>query len=321
VVRAKATPPLSGSEEPEVLIQEPGWPRNSGVKSPDSPRHRLQVVDHPSAVDRLAWDDLDIQAFASDPLDQNCLRCLRYMHDVEYHTVCYLRDLLLTPAHVDPAVTEFLSVWVYQEYWHGEALASVLAAHAEPHGAERLLPMRHRLGWKDKVRPLLMGAGGILGGDDFVAVHMAWGAVNEWMTQAGYSLLGRRAAHPVLSELVGRIMRQEGRHIAFYSSQARERLAASPRAQRLARFALQRFWKPVGAGVMPEAETRFLARFLMGDEIGRAAAGRIDRQIDGLPGLGGLHLVTTAITDALPPAVPLRTDRVGPSPVARAVCL
>ena len=96
------------------------------------------------------------------------------------------------------------------------------------------------------------------------------------MTQAGYSLLGRHADHPVLSELVAS-SRQEGRHIDFYSSQARERLNASERAQRLVRFALQRFWKPVGTGVMPEAETRFLARYLMTDEAGREAARRIDR--------------------------------------------
>jgi hypothetical protein len=248
------------------------------------------------------WDDLDLGAFVSKPLDEDSLRCLRYFHDVEYHTVCYLRDLLLTPAHADPNVTAFLGVWAYQEYWHGEALASVLAAHDEPHGAARITPMRRRLGWKDKLRPMLMGAGGILGADDFVAVHMAWGAVNEWTTQAGYSLLGRRAGHPVLSELVSRIMRQEGRHIDFYASQARERLAASLRAQRLVRFGLQRFWKPVGSGVMPRSETQFLARCLMTSDVGRDAARRIDRQIDRLPGLAGLDLVTTAIAEVLSPA-------------------
>ena len=234
-------------------------------------------------------------SFVSRPLDAKSLRSLRYMHDVEFHTVCYLRDLLLTPAHIDPTVTAFLGVWVYQEYWHGEALAEVLAAHDETSGARRVTPMRQQLGWKDKLRPMLMSAGGIVGGTDFVAAHMAWGAVNEWMTQAGHSLLASRAGHPVLSELVGRIMRQEGSHINFYASQARERLGASAKAQRLVRFALQRFWKPVGSGVMPEAETQFLARYLMSDEIGQKAARRIDRQIDRLPGLAGLDLVTTAI--------------------------
>jgi hypothetical protein len=128
-----------------------------------------------TAADRLTWEDLDLGAFASEPLDEASLGCLRYFHDVEYHTVCYLGDLLLTPAHADPTVTEFLSVWVYQEYWHGESLASVRAAHGEPHGVARIAPMRRHLGWKDKLRPILMGAGGFLGGEDFVAAHMAWG--------------------------------------------------------------------------------------------------------------------------------------------------
>ena len=62
-----------------------------------------------------------------------------------------------------------------------------------------------------------------------VAVHMTWGAVNEWTTQAGYGRLAAKAEHPVLSELLRRIMRQEGRHIDFYAIGARQRLADSAR--------------------------------------------------------------------------------------------
>ncbi len=40
------------------------------------------------------------------------------MCDVESHTVCYLRDLLVTPSHADPEVTTFLTMWNYEEYWH-----------------------------------------------------------------------------------------------------------------------------------------------------------------------------------------------------------
>ena len=85
-----------------------------------------------------------------------------------------------------------------------------------------------------------------------VAVHMTWGAVNEWTTQAGYGRLAAKAKHPVLSELLRRIMRQEGRHIDFYAIGARRRLAASATARRITRFALRRYWAPVGAGVMPD---------------------------------------------------------------------
>jgi len=249
--------------------------------------------------DRLRWDDLDLESFRTRPLDALALRCIAYMHDVEFHTVCYLRDLLVTPAHSNARVTAFLNMWVYQEYWHGEALSAVLAAHGEPHGEERVSAVRTKLGARDKARPILMALGGWIGGTDFTAVHMTWGAINEWTTQTGYSQLSQRAGHPVLSALLKRIMRQEGRHIDFYASEAADRLTASRRAQRLTRMALRRFWAPVGSGVMPEEEVGFLAGYLMGDEAGRATACRIDRQIDRLPGLGGLQLVERATTSRL----------------------
>ncbi|MHB1930597.1 MAG: ferritin-like domain-containing protein [Acidimicrobiales bacterium] len=246
-------------------------------------------------TDRLRWDDLDLGRFAVDRLEAGALRCVRFMHDVEYHTVCYLRDLLVSPAHSDPEVTSFLSLWVFEEFWHGEALAAVLEAHGEQAGEARVAAMRRRLGWGERLRPLTMMAGSALAGADFVAVHMSWGAINEWTTQVGYSRLARRAGHPVLSELLGRIMRQEGRHIDFYASQAERRLAASLRARRLTRFALRHFWTPVGAGVMPVEETAHLAHYLLAGEEGLAAARRIDRRVDHLPGLAGLSLLEGSI--------------------------
>jgi hypothetical protein len=155
-------------------------------------------------TDRLRWEDLDIDRFGRDRLDGGALRCLRYMHDVEYHTVCYLRDLLVGPAHADAEITSFLSFWVFEEFWHGEALAAVLEAHGETAGQARVASMRRRLGWKEGFRPLGMMAGSALAGQHFVAVHMAWGAINEWTTQSGYAQLAHRAKHPVLTELLKR---------------------------------------------------------------------------------------------------------------------
>jgi hypothetical protein len=49
---------------------------------------------------RLDYGDLDLRgAFARQPLQPELLRCLRYMHDVEQHTTCYMRNLLNTRAH------------------------------------------------------------------------------------------------------------------------------------------------------------------------------------------------------------------------------
>ena len=78
---------------------------------------------------RVAWEDLDMDSFRRDPLPESSLRVLRYMCDVEFHTVCYLRDLLITPSHHDEDVSAFMTMWNREEFWHGEALAEVLGLH------------------------------------------------------------------------------------------------------------------------------------------------------------------------------------------------
>jgi hypothetical protein len=256
---------------------------------------RFSIDDYQRIVQPVEVDDLDLEhAFADTPLDADVLRCLRYMHDVELHTVCYLRDLLVTSAHRDPEVTTFLTMWSYEEYWHGEAIARVLRAHGEVAGLERVAKLRRGRRLAESLAPLKHLVASAIAGPAMTAVHMTWGAVNEWTTQAGYARLAARANHPTLTTLLRRIMKQEGRHIDFYASQATHRLADSPRARRLTRFALRRMWKPVGSDVMPPSEVDHLIGFLFGDNDGHAVADRIDRRIDRLPGLDGLHLVANA---------------------------
>ena len=38
--------------------------------------------------EKLEVDDIDFDTFRDQPLNPGALRCLRYMHDVENHTVC-----------------------------------------------------------------------------------------------------------------------------------------------------------------------------------------------------------------------------------------
>ncbi len=246
---------------------------------------------------RLEVEDIDFDSFRVHPLPSEALRCLRYMHDVENHTVCYLRDVLVTRAHRDPEVTSFLTLWNYEEFWHGEAIAGVLEAHDEPAGTARISDLRRRLPRRDAWRPVTFQVASAIT-PHLTAVHMAWGAVNEWTTQAAYARLSRLAGHPTLTELLRRIMRQEGGHIDFYTAQARTRLSDSLAAQRLTRWALRRFWAPVGTGVVPDREVDFLRRYLFGDEDGKAMADRIDRRVDRLPGLGGLYLLRDAVSAA-----------------------
>ncbi len=52
-------------------------------------------------------------------------------------------------------MTAFLSCWADEELWHGEALGEVLAAHGRPSGTARVGDLRHRLGWRDRIRPFI----------------------------------------------------------------------------------------------------------------------------------------------------------------------
>jgi len=88
----------------------------------------------------------------------------------------------------------------------------------------------------------------------------------------------------VFSELLRRIAKQGGRHIDFHRSRASQRLTVSKSAHRLTRFALQRSCRPVGSGVMPEAETDHLTAHLFGGDDGVSKAARIDRRLLRLPG-------------------------------------
>jgi hypothetical protein len=242
----------------------------------------------------VSLDGVDFADFEQQPLDAQSLRCIRYMHDIEHHTICYLRDLLVTPAHRDHEMTTFLTMWALEEYWHGEALGAVLAAHGEPNGGERVQPMRRRLRVKESLSPLFFGVGSAIAGRSFAAIHMTWGAINEWTAQAAYGRLSQRANHPTLSLLLKRIQRQEGGHIDFYATQAARRLEGDRLVQRATRFALSRFWTPVGSDVMPDEEVDFVGNHLFAGAEGLEALERVDRHIDRLPGLDGLQLLTRA---------------------------
>ena len=254
----------------------------------------FDIATYRTLSEKLDLEDIDFDSFRERPLSAEALRCLRYMHDVENHTVCYLRDVLVTRAHRDPEVTSFLTLWNYEEFWHGEAIAKILDAHDEQAGTNRIAALRQRLPRRDAWRPLTFQLVSAFT-PHLTAVHMTWGAVNEWTTQAAYARLAKLADHPTLTVLLRRIMKQEGRHIDFYASEASGRLANSRAAQRVTRWALRRFWAPVGSGVVEGTEVDFLRTYLFGDEDGLTMAERIDRRVDRLPGLDGLHLLTGAV--------------------------
>jgi rubrerythrin len=258
-------------------------------------------------LDGVRWD-----LVREYPLPPEAARCLAYMMDIESHTVIYLRDLLATDAAFDPEVTAFLSCWVYEELWHGEAFSRFLgeagyrtSPDAETPAWDAAYPTRSRRNaW------IRRGVGGRGTAShvatlvasrfvpDFVAVHMTWGAINELSTLTGYHRLMAKTKHPVLRDVLSRIVKDERRHFAFYRAQARMRLARSAAVRRLTRAVLERLWAPVGSGVRPQAETDFAVLWLFGDEDGAVAVEEIDATIRELPGFEDAHLARRALANA-----------------------
>ena len=256
----------------------------------------LNLLEHRVNFDLDAWvarsGALDLGAIAWEtiprhPLPAQALRTLRYMQDIESHTIVYLRSLLATRAIDDPEVATFLACWLYEETFHGIALARFLDSAGHP------MPPRGRpRGREPLVRRLEAWATARVASvwEDFCAVHMTWGAINELTTLTAYRRLAEVAGHPVLSDLLERIMRDESRHFFFYYRQADRRLRR-PGAARVARLLVDRFWAPVGSGVQPDAELRFMARYLFAGESGRAAVRRVDDTIRRLPGFDTVALL------------------------------
>ncbi|HEX8073911.1 MAG TPA: ferritin-like domain-containing protein [Thermoleophilaceae bacterium] len=267
------------------------------------------------ASKKLDLTDLDWDDIPNHPLSDGDVMCMHYMLDIETHTVIYLRDLLATRAANDPQITAFLSCWVYEELWHGEAFSDFLRAYgvevpAEPKLPDGSTPLPTRPSRTRRLREE-MGVGHQLSllptmmtsmlFRDFIALHMTWGAINELSTLTAYKQLIRRSDHPVLHQMLRRVIQDERRHFAFYRAQGKARMAAAPvRTRRLVRWVFERFWTPVGAGVKTEEEVDALAIHLFGDSPeGREGIREIDAAFEDLPGLEGLTLFEDRLDAAL----------------------
>lgn len=251
------------------------------------------------ASKRVDLSGVDWARVSDHPLSEAEARCLAYMMDIESHTAIFLRDLLATRAAFEPDVTAFLSCWVYEELWHGEAFSRFLgeagyelapdrervtAGSPYPSREGRNTWIRRKVGSKGYLSHLGTLAGSALM-EDFVAVHMTWGAANELSTLTSYHRLIARTEHPEVVNLLNAIIKDERRHFAFYRSQARRRLARSRRARVVTRWAMEHLWSIVGTGVRPQEETDFVVLHLFGGEAGLEAASEMDATIGELPGL------------------------------------
>jgi hypothetical protein len=238
----------------------------------------------------LSVDEYDWSRARAHPLPPDFERVLVYMLRIEAQTLFYVRDLLNTRTAYVPDIASFLAVWLYEEERHARLFTRFLRERGieVPRDDRERVRRASLVGLREWIEAT--GARWMARmTDHFVAVHMTWGAYQELSTIHAYERLGARCGHPLLAEICQSIAKDERRHYAFYFNQAARWLA--PRAaQRLTRFLLERWWKPVGFGVHSDEHVNFMVDFFYGDEEGLALARRMDETIGTLPGLAGLGL-------------------------------
>jgi rubrerythrin len=243
-------------------------------------------------------DDLDLEECARIGVTDAEARILRYMADTETHTILYMRDLLAGYTARDPEITQFLSVWVYEELWHGRAIDMVLTAAGRPPPKSNYTEVTTGASIREMVEGVLSQAAAYTT-PRFVASHNAWGAINEWTAASAYMTLAKHTANPAVATLCRRMAKQERKHYAFYYQQAEKRLTGDRFAQGLARVVLQGFWTPVGSGVGKGDNLEFVAAHLFKDPADFELLAEGEETIRKLPGMGWFKMLTTQVTELI----------------------
>jgi hypothetical protein len=120
---------------------------------------------------RLQTEDIDwAQARATGLSDQEKF-ILTYFSDLEGQTIMYMRDLLSTRAAGEPAVIAFLTMWNYEEFFHGEALAKLLKECGHDLGEARIAEVRKTAKFSEVLEAVGATVLSKIFAADFPAVH------------------------------------------------------------------------------------------------------------------------------------------------------
>lgn len=243
-------------------------------------------------------DDLDWELCARQGLTADEIFLIGYMSNIENHTIIYMREMLATTAALESEVVAFLSMWNYEEFFHGRALARVLEVCGQPLAESSIRDVRKKTGLRERVEGVFSSILSVVYRKDYPALYMAWGAINEFSATQAYEQLAATTSNQPLAILCRRIAKQERRHFAWYFNGARERLARSPRAQRMTRAIMTRFFTPVGAGVKPVHEVDRAMRLTFPGAAGLEVGAAADARIGALPGMSGVDLLTKFVKRA-----------------------
>ncbi|MUN63539.1 hypothetical protein GMA12_10350 [Kocuria sediminis] len=238
---------------------------------------------------QLRPTDLDLPALGD--LGPAALEALTRLEAAERALLHRMRDFLVTPTHAESRVTAFLTTWAYEQHWLVQTLGAVLAANGRAAGEDRVTALgRLRRARDERLGPLLGAVSSNLLGADVTAAQMITSRLDTEVLADSYRRLG--AAEPRLAATTGAAVQLKERHLAFFTAEARARLAAGPGARRLARIAVSRWQWPGTRYVARGTRTRPAAEV-------RAALLGLDQGSEGgvaaLRGPSGTRSVRTAL--------------------------
>ncbi|MGI8788763.1 MAG: ferritin-like domain-containing protein [Pyrinomonadaceae bacterium] len=239
---------------------------------------------------------IDWSAVAKYPLDKKFVPVLMYMRDVETLTDVYYEELRRTPTGKDPIISKFMERWSAEEQTHGELINRFLNEAGIPTDEKWQAQVINSVSTSYTVTNYLITTLTNLIGKRFTATHMAFGAIHEMSTTQGYRRLAELASHPILSQILFGIIREESAHTTFYRSVARIELQQSEISRRLSRFLIKHFWTPVGSGAKPKTESDYTIATLFGGAEGLERIEKnVSQKIQSLPGFKGLTKVSDKI--------------------------
>ena len=245
----------------------------------------------PEYINAIPWHEVK-----DHPLDPRFVPVLLYMRDVETLTDMYHRELLRTPTGKDPHISKFMERWGLEELTHGEVLNRFLNEagvetddkwQSQVHGA--VSNVYNSYAYLITLLTNFIGR-------KFTATHMTFGAIHEMSTAQGYRRLMALADHPVLTQILHAIIREEAAHTKFYWNIARLELRKNDLAPKIARFVIDHFYAPVGQGSLPKKRTEYLVGTLFGDKDALAVLDKtITQRVRRLPGFADVTKINETI--------------------------
>jgi hypothetical protein len=230
-------------------------------------------------IENIDWNDVK-----NHELNPDFVPVLMYMRDIETLTEMYQAELQRTPTGKDPIISKFMERWGEEELTHGELLNRFLNEAGYPTDKGWRTELKHSIPTSYTINTAIITMLTNLVGKSFTATHMTFGAIHELSTTQGYRRLDALANHPVLSQILKGIIREESAHTQFYWSIARLELRKSPFAQKLSRFLVDKFYVPVGQGAKAAKESNYVIKTLFGENDGLEWINRtITKRIRQLP--------------------------------------